>query len=80
MGCRNCLPIFATRKVEDEFRYTETLVSDGAELCVDFSRRNRRVTAVTTLDREVTFNWTPKWVSFAGPRGAELIVEFTIGA
>jgi hypothetical protein len=79
MGCRNCAPIRAERRVEDSFEYQETLVSKGGNMVVDFKKKNRRVVRAWTFDKDITFCWTEDRVQINGPPGQEVMVKFTIG-
>lgn len=71
MGC------LKSRDADMEFH--EVIVSDGVPRRIDFKGRNRRVVRAWTTDRELTLTRTDDAVYIHGPRGAEVIVVFTIG-
>lgn len=69
MGCPKC----------DQFKYRDVLISHGQPETVDYAKKNRTIVRAWTKDHGVGLAWTADWIAFQGARGAEVMVEYTLG-
>lgn len=78
MSCTNCGVNFSERSQSKHFEFTDVLTCNGAEQIVNFKSRAAEVKQAWAIDPRAELAWNKHSVTFSGPLGARIAVQFLI--